>query len=121
MHPEVRNDGPGSCPKCGMALEPLTAPTPGSEVEYTCPMHPEVVSSESGNCPICGMALEPRTVDLSATENPELIDMKRRFWISVALASPVFLIGMSDLLPGQPLQGIVSSTTLAWIQLIQLS
>ena len=118
MHPEVRNDGPGSCPKCGMALEPLTAPTPGSEVEYTCPMHPEVVSSESGNCPICGMALEPRTVDPSATENPELIDMKRRFWISVALALPVFLIGMSDLLPGQPLQGIVSSTTLAWIQLI---
>ncbi len=23
MHPEVRNDGPGSCPLCGMALEPL--------------------------------------------------------------------------------------------------
>ncbi len=25
MHPEVRHIGPGICPKCGMALEPLTA------------------------------------------------------------------------------------------------
>jgi len=25
MHPEVRQSGPGNCPKCGMALEPLTA------------------------------------------------------------------------------------------------
>jgi Cu+-exporting ATPase len=24
MHPEVRKNGPGSCPKCGMALEPVT-------------------------------------------------------------------------------------------------
>jgi Cu+-exporting ATPase len=23
MHPEVRQDHPGNCPKCGMALEPL--------------------------------------------------------------------------------------------------
>jgi Cu+-exporting ATPase len=23
MHPEIRRDGPGACPKCGMALEPL--------------------------------------------------------------------------------------------------
>jgi Cu+-exporting ATPase len=25
MHPEVRQQSPGSCPKCGMALEPVTA------------------------------------------------------------------------------------------------
>src|SRR2546423_11875499 len=25
MHPEVRQKGPGSCPKCGMALEPERA------------------------------------------------------------------------------------------------
>lgn len=25
MHPEVRQDRPGSCPKCGMALEPMNA------------------------------------------------------------------------------------------------
>ena len=27
MHPEVVRDGPGSCPKCGMALEPMGVPT----------------------------------------------------------------------------------------------
>ena len=27
MHPEVRQDHPGNCPKCGMALEPRNAPT----------------------------------------------------------------------------------------------
>ena len=43
MHPEVRQEGPGSCPKCGMALE-RESPESGERVEYTCPMHPEVVS-----------------------------------------------------------------------------
>ena len=40
MHPEIVRDGPGSCPKCGMALEPMGAPTgdegPNPElVEFT--------------------------------------------------------------------------------------
>src|SRR6185503_12689282 len=41
MHPEVRQNKPGSCPKCGMALEPLTVTAPREKVEYTCPMHPQ--------------------------------------------------------------------------------
>lgn len=52
---------------------------------YTCPMDPEIVQDEPGNCPICGMALEPMMVSLDDEENPELVDMTRRFWISVAL------------------------------------
>jgi YHS domain-containing protein len=32
MHPDVRQEGPGSCPICGMALEPMT-PTAGEEAE----------------------------------------------------------------------------------------
>jgi Cu+-exporting ATPase len=37
MHPEVRQRGPGSCPKCGMALEPVAplAPVEGSDPELT--------------------------------------------------------------------------------------
>jgi Cu+-exporting ATPase len=31
MHPEVRQIGPGSCPICGMALEPRTAPADGED------------------------------------------------------------------------------------------
>jgi Cu+-exporting ATPase len=59
MHPEVLQATPGSCPKCGMALEPIN-PSISAATEYTCPMHPEVLRSEPGSCPICGMALEPR-------------------------------------------------------------
>src|SRR5687767_11073300 len=56
MDPEVRQDHPGSCPKCGMALEPDLSTLPATRVEYTCPMHPEIVRAEPGSCPICGMA-----------------------------------------------------------------
>ena len=86
--------------------------------KYTCPMHPEIVRDGPGSCPICGMALEPVTVSLDQEENPELIDMTQRFWIAVVLAIPVFALGMSDLIPGQPLQQLVSMRTLQWVQLI---
>jgi len=88
MDPEVSKMGPGACPKCGMALEPATVQAPPTRTEYTCPMHPEIVRQEPGNCPICGMALEPRDVTAAEEVNPELRDMTRRFWISVALAFP---------------------------------
>jgi len=117
MHPEVRNIGPGSCPKCGMALEPVVIQQPKNKVEYTCPMHPEIVRDAPGNCPICGMALEPRAIQLVDEENPELTDMRRRFWVSLFLATSVFLIGMSDLLPGAPLQRMVLPSVLASLQM----
>ncbi len=121
MHPEVRSDKPGSCPKCGMALEPLAPQLPAEKIEYTCPMHPEIVRDAPGNCPICGMALEPRTVTLAEEENHELTDMRRRFWVSVVLSIPLFVIGMSDLIPGGPLQRLVPPTVLPWLQLMLAS
>ena len=43
MHPEVRQEGPGACPKCGMALEPIEpAPPAASRTEFVCPMHPQI-------------------------------------------------------------------------------
>lgn len=101
MHPEVHQATPGSCPKRGMALEPVTPVlAKQSANEYVCPMHPEVVRNEPGNCPICGMALEPRA-GATEEENLELTDMTRRFWISTILALPVFVMAMvADLLPG---------------------
>jgi Cu+-exporting ATPase len=100
MDPEVRKQGPGDCPKCGMALEPAIAALPATKTEYTCPMHPEIVRDAPGDCPICGMALEPRTVSVEEEKNPELVDMTRRFWISVALTIPVLVIAMADVIPG---------------------
>jgi Cu+-exporting ATPase len=104
MDPEIRQTGPGTCPKCGMALEPVTLAAPQSRVEYTCPMHPEIVRDEPGACPICGMALEPREIT-QAEVNPELADMKRRFWASVVLTAPLLILMVLD----------VSSKTAAWL------
>ncbi len=85
--------------------------------EYTCPMHPEIVRDAPGSCPICGMALEPRTVTLTEEKNPELLEMTRRFWVSVVLSLPLLVIAMSEMLPGNPLARMVSMRTLIWIQL----
>lgn len=117
MDSEVRESHPGSCPKCGMALEPLSPSIPSTRTEYTCPMHPEIARDEPGSCPICGMALEPRTVTGEET-NEELHDMTRRFKISLVLTIPLLLLSMSDLIPGQPVQNTISSSLLKYIQLI---
>jgi len=101
MHPEVRQEGPGDCPKCGMALEPVEPVLQAQKTEFTCPMHPEIVHSEPGDCPICGMALEARVVTLEETEDPELRSMTRRFWVSAALSGPLMILAMGGhIIPG---------------------
>ncbi len=121
MHPEVRQAGPGSCPRCGMALEPVNAAPARKGAEYTCPMHPQVVSGEPGSCPICGMSLEPRvaagdeTTD-EAQANPELRDMTRRFWVGVGLTLPILTFMISAFLPGDPFMLALGAATAAWIQ-----
>ncbi len=118
MDPEVREPGPGPCPRCGMALEPLVTGAPPTRTEYTCPMHSEIVQAEPGSCPLCGMALEPRSVSLEEAENPELVDMTRRFWVSTALALPVLLLAMGEMIPGQPLEQMISRALGGWLQFI---
>ena len=116
MHPEVHKDGPGDCPKCGMALEPVAITAPPTRTKYTCPMHPQIVRDEPGNCPICGMALEPMTVTVNEA-NPELDSMTRRFWIGAALTLPLLTIMVSDLLPSRPIQGLLKGPLLGWFEL----
>lgn len=123
MHPEVRENvragaTPPPCPDCGMALDPveLDATQPASKTQYVCPMHPEIIRDEAGTCPICGMALDPRTVTLAEPPNAELISMTRRFWTSVALTTPIFLMAMSDLIPGKLLQHFLSMHEITWIE-----
>jgi len=115
MDPEIEADNPGPCPKCGMALEPAS-PAPTTRTEWTCPMHPQIVRSEPGFCPICGMALEPRTAAIEE-QNPELDDMSRRFWVSLVFTVPVFLLGMSEFLPGMPVQ-LALGHWMPWIELV---
>lgn len=81
-------------------------------------MHSEVVRDTPGSCPICGMALESRTISVEEEENPELVDMTRRFRVSVALTIPLVLIAMRDLIPILLLEQLVSPIILKWIELI---
>ena len=118
MDPEVRQDHPGACPKCGMALEPDLSTVPTTKVEYTCPMHPEIVREEPGACPICGMALEPRTVTVEEQPNEELIDMTRRMWIAAALTVPVFVLAMGDMVLGMGLGGRIDPRLSNWVGLV---
>ena len=120
MCPQVRVSKPGPCPSCGMALESEFPPSP-TRSEYTCPMHPEIIRPSPGSCPICGMALEPRTVTAVDEENPELRDMTRRFWISLALTVPLLAIAMADMVGGMPAPGTgswLSGAKLSWIELL---
>ncbi|HVT60690.1 MAG TPA: copper-translocating P-type ATPase [Thermoanaerobaculia bacterium] len=118
MHPGMRQPAPGISPPRGTAPEPVPQPAKPVATKWTCPMHPEVVRDEPGGCPICGMALEPMTVSASEQESAELVDMTRRFWVSTALTIPVFVIAMSDYLPGRPLDGIVAPGMVGWLALL---
>ncbi len=115
----VRQEKPGTCPKCGMALERAEPEAPLTHTEWTCPMHPEVVQDSPGTCPKCGMALEPRTVYAEEEENPELVSMRRRFWVSVVLTIPLVAIAMGGMAPGfQPfLERMASPRAWGWVEL----
>lgn len=87
---------------------------PGTQ--YICPMCPEVVSDKPAVCPSCGMALEPRTVTMEDEANPELVDMTRRFWVGLALALPVLVLAMAEMIPGRPVQDVLSPRLSNWLQ-----
>ncbi len=120
MDPEIIQQGPGICPKCGMALEPMGVPSVASKTQYTCPMHPEILQDEPGVCPKCGMALEATNVAVEE-ENEELNDMSRRFWIGTILSIPVFILAMvADLMPTL-LPSALTMDKVQWIQFVLAS
>jgi Cu+-exporting ATPase len=117
MHPEVRQPGPGACPKCGMALEPAGVPPPATRTEWTCPMHPEIVRDAPGSCPICGMALEPRAVtSAEEPENPELADMTRRFRVSAVLTAPLLVLTMGHVVAA--VAALMAGRLGPWLELL---
>ncbi|MES1186162.1 MAG: heavy metal translocating P-type ATPase [Myxococcales bacterium] len=91
---------------------------PRAAVIYTCPMDPEVRQVGPGVCPKCGMALEPATVSLDEPEDDaELRDMSRRLVVCAVLTVPTFILAMSEMLPGRPLEALVSPAASVWWQL----
>lgn len=86
--------------------------------EYTCPMHPEVRQRGPGSCPKCGMALEAREITADESENPELLDMQRRFKVSLALTVPFLVLMVAELLMAGIYQRWAASPFAAWLQLL---
>jgi P-type Cu+ transporter len=97
---------------------PSVSPHAAKASVYVCPMDPEVREDHPGACPKCGMALEPEIPTADEGENPELVSMTRRFWVSLALTIPVLALGMSDLIPGQPVQHMLSARAIGWIEFL---
>ena len=146
MHPEIRQDQPGDCPKCGMHLVPEgeldrhkghdhhahaheghaaessgrydTVPGGYDGPVYTCPMHAEVRQTHPGSCPICGMGLELESATMAEEgPNPELVDFTRRFWIGAVLTVPLLVLTMGPFL-GLPVREIFGERTTLWIELV---
>ncbi|HLY54637.1 MAG TPA: heavy metal translocating P-type ATPase [Stellaceae bacterium] len=78
MHPEIRRPGPGTCPICGMALEPAGLPQDAP--------NPELADMVRRLCVGAGLALP-----LVIVEMGELLPPRASAWIQLALAAPVVL------------------------------
>ncbi len=145
MHPEVRQDEAGDCPKCGMHLVQDDGPQSGMPTEghashgqmdhqssdgrydqvpegytgtvYTCPMHPQVRQVKMGSCPICGMGLEPEMATLTEDgPNPELVDFTRRMWVGAILTVPLLVLTMGPLVGLGGVRELFGERATLWIE-----
>ncbi|MGX5848592.1 heavy metal translocating P-type ATPase [Mesorhizobium sp. PL10] len=88
MHPEIIRDKPGSCPICGMALEPMGVPTgdegPNPElIDFTRRFWVSAVLS----VPLLIVAMAP----MFGLTVQAFVDERTMVWLELALASPVVL------------------------------
>ena len=145
MHPEVRQDEPGDCPKCGMHLVPDDGQQSGTHTDchashdqkehqpsdgsydqvpegytgtvYTCPMHPQVRQTKMGSCPICGMGLELESASMVEDgPNPELVDFSRRFWVGAILTIPLLILTMGPFVGLGGIREALGERTTLWIE-----
>ncbi|APQ19260.1 heavy metal translocating P-type ATPase [Maribacter hydrothermalis] len=112
---EKTYSAPGDCPVCGMDLVEEANAVNTKVEQYTCPMHPEVISDEPGDCPVCGMDLVPKQADVSAEEK-SYQKLLSKFKIAVGFTLPIFIIAMSEMIPNNPLQNILSLKHWNWVQ-----
>ncbi|MBU4198398.1 MAG: cadmium-translocating P-type ATPase [Verrucomicrobia bacterium] len=94
----------------------IALPRDHPAARYTCPMHPQVIQSGRGACPLCGMDLELFDAAVEAGESPELRAMTRRFWVSLLLTVPIFLIAMKAHVPYLPFHAMHTSRMIDWVQ-----
>jgi Cu+-exporting ATPase len=111
-------NGPAKALSTAKKAPSASAPKEAGKGTFTCPMHPEVQSDHPGTCPKCGMALEPTTAVATAEEeNPELSNMRRRFWFSAALSLPLVVLAMGDVVTGGLVSRLVPPHTKIFVEL----
>lgn len=119
MCPGVESDEPGNCSKCGMRLELNPEAVFKEKKIYTCPMHPEIGQDHPGACPKCGMTLELIVSHHEPTEeDTEIRDLRRKFWMSLALTLPVFVLALGNMLPQLSIERWVPRSLGKWIEFI---
>jgi Cu+-exporting ATPase len=89
MHPEVVQDHPGSCPKCGMALEPRTVEAEEDDSE------PRDMSRRFWASAVLAVPvfLSAMAAELWPEQVAAIIDPKLRQWLELILATPAVLWG----------------------------
>ena len=87
MHPEIRQAGPGSCPICGMALEPLEPTLEEGPNPELIDMGRRFWVSAALSIPLVALTLG---ADLFGWEP---LPMRSSVWLQLGLASPVVLWG----------------------------
>ncbi len=90
MHPEIQQIGPGTCPKCGMALEPMTISAEEGDDEELLDMTKRFKISSILALPVFLLAM---VADLAPSWLPSWLEMSTVQWIMFALATPVVLWG----------------------------
>ena len=92
MHPEIVQLGPGSCPICGMALEPkqVTAEASPSENAELVDMQRRFVASLALTVPLFALAMGSM---LPGDPVGHAVGVERMPWIELALATPVVVWG----------------------------
>lgn len=90
MHPEIQQKGPGNCPICGMALEPMVAQAGNDDTEELDDMTRRFKVSTLLALPVFILAM---VADLSPEWLPSWLSMRAVQWIEFVLATPVVLWG----------------------------
>ncbi len=104
MHPQVRQVGPGSCPICGMALEPLM-PTDSEDDSTLRSVKRKFWISAALGLPLVAIAMVPHLLDLHLADSTARVLR----YLELALSAPVvFWAGLDYYRRGW--QGVVSRT-----------
>ena len=90
MHPEVQQKGSGSCPKCGMALEPMVAKIGEEDTSELDDMTRRFKVSAVLAFPVFVVAM---VADLIPSFLPTWLSMSAVQWFMFAFATPVVLWG----------------------------